>query len=273
MGKNLQSSYLADGNPIPPPFGVQQPGDETINQIYEQSVIDQQTVEESGDHWKSVSFLDNKYGPAGGYKDILTINTSKLFTETHLEYIVPNTLQPVGFIQSCYNPYELYTEQNTTIGADSQLMLTALPLFRENLSENQTLNFEDGKNVYNISVTPGMTYLEGDDYLNRLSGNYDGTSEINGVYQSMQFIPDINSLTLNGISYQDSTANIQGAADAIVNLFTQGNEVPSNNTAVPAPSDNLISHMGGGQQSRLFEWGLVYTPIDQIIVEYNYIQM
>ena len=138
-------------------------------------------------------------------------------------------------------------------------MLTALPILRENLSENQTLNFEDGKNVYNISVTPGKTYLDGEDYLNRLSGNYNGTSEISGAYQSMHFIPDINALTLNGISYQDANANIQGAADAIVNLFGGGNDVPSNNTSVPAPSDNMINHMGAGQQSRLFEWGLVYN--------------
>ena len=259
LGKNLQSSYLADGNPIPPPFGVQPPGEQVINQTVEQSVIDQETVEDSGEHWKDISFLDNSYGPEGGYKDILTINTNKLFTETHLEYIVPNTLQPIGFIQSCYNPYELYMEQNTNIGSDSQLMLTALPILRKNLSENRTLNFEDGKNTYNISVTPGKTYLDGEDYLNRLSGNYNGTSEISGAYQSMHFIPDINALALNGISYQDPNANIQGAADAIVNLFGGGNDVPSNNTSVPAPSDNMINHMGAGQQSRLFEWGLVYN--------------
>ena len=42
LGKNLQSSYLADGNPIPPPFGVQPPGDEVINQTVEQSVINQE---------------------------------------------------------------------------------------------------------------------------------------------------------------------------------------------------------------------------------------
>ena len=41
----------------------------------------------------NVSFLDNKYGPEGGYKDILSINTNKLLTETHLEYEKPNTQQ------------------------------------------------------------------------------------------------------------------------------------------------------------------------------------
>ena len=140
LGKNLQSSYLSDGNPIPPPFGVQQPGDEVISQTVEQSVINQETVEDSGEYWKGVSFLDNKYGPEGGYKDILTINTNKLFTETHLEYVTPNTIQPIGFTISCYGPYELYTGENTSIGSDSPLMLAALPLFQLNFVKSSKSN-------------------------------------------------------------------------------------------------------------------------------------
>ena len=259
LGKNLQSSYLSDGNPIPPPFGVQPPGDEVINQIYEQSVIDQTTVEDSGDYWKGVSFLDNRYGPEGGYKDILSINTNKLFTETHLEYITPNTLQPLGFTFSCYGTYELYTGENTAIGADSPLMLSALPILQSNLSQNQTFNTEDNENGNNISITPGQTYLDGEEYLNRLSGNYVGTSQISGQYQNLPFIPDINQLKLNSVNYGGALSNIAATADALGEMFNNGNNIPGNDTSVPNPSDNFISHMGAEQQQSLFQDNLVYN--------------
>ena len=111
-------------------------------------------MKSSGEYWKGVSFLDNRYGPEGGYKDILSINTNKLFTETHLEYVTPNTLQPIGFTLSCYGTYELYTGQNNiAIGSDSPLMLAALPLFQLNLSQNQTFNISDNENGNNISIS------------------------------------------------------------------------------------------------------------------------
>ena len=270
LGKNLQSSYLSDGNPIPPPFGVQQPGNEVINQTIEQSVINQETVEDSGEYWKGVSFLDNKYGPEGGYKDILSINTNKLFTETHLEYVTPNTLQPIGFSISCYGTYELYTGENTSIGSDSPLMLTALPLFQLNLSENQTFNTLDNENGNNISISPGLTYLKGEDYLNRLSGNYNGTSEITGQYQNLPFIPDINQLQLNGINYAGVTDNISATADALGEYLTNGNNIPQNDLSVPNPSDNFITHMGAQQQKSLFQDNLVFN---QYRPDYSRVQL
>ena len=36
LGKNLQSSYLSDSNPIPAPFGLQQPGKQNTN-IYDKN--------------------------------------------------------------------------------------------------------------------------------------------------------------------------------------------------------------------------------------------
>ena len=270
LGKNLQSSYLSEGNPIPPPFGIQQPGNEIISQTVEKSVINQKTVEESGEYWKGVSFLDNRYGPAGGYKDILSINTNKLFTETHLEYVTPNTIQPIGFTLSCYGTYELYTGENTTIGSDSPLMLAALPLFQLNLSQNQTFNLLDNNNGNNISITPGLTYLKGEDYLNRLSGNYDGTSEITGRYQNLPFIPDINQLQLNGVNYAGVLDNISATADAIGEYFSNGNNIPQNDLSVPNPSDNFISHMGAQQQKSLFQDNLVYN---QYRPDYSRVQL
>ena len=65
LGKNLQSSYLADGNPISPPFGIQPPGKQNTN-IYERPVIDQETVEELAPPNLTSLFLDNSYGPEGG---------------------------------------------------------------------------------------------------------------------------------------------------------------------------------------------------------------
>jgi hypothetical protein len=270
LGKNLQSSYLADGNPVPPPFGVQQPGNEIISQTVEQSVINQETVESSGEYWKGVSFLDNRYGPAGGYKDILTINTNKLFTETHLEYVTPNTLQPIGFTLSCYGTYELYTGQNTIVGSDSPLMLAALPILQLNLSENQTFNISDNENGNNISISPGLTYLKGEDYLNRLSGNYDGTSEISGQYQNLPFVPDINQLKLNGVNYAGVTDNITATVNAISSYFNNGNNIPQNDLSVPNPSDNFITHMGVQQQQSLFQDNLVYN---QYRPDYSRVQL
>ena len=59
LSRNLQSSYLADGNPIPPAWGIQPPGDQKLNQFYEISVKDQPTVEETGAKSQRSLFLDN----------------------------------------------------------------------------------------------------------------------------------------------------------------------------------------------------------------------
>ena len=78
LGKNLQSSYLAESNPIPPSFGVHPPGEKetTINFT---NVKDQKTVSEESQGVQESLFLDNMYGPEGGYSDVQTINVNKLF--------------------------------------------------------------------------------------------------------------------------------------------------------------------------------------------------
>ena len=81
LSKNLHSSYLWDGKPISPPFGVQEPGEQVYETSRMQNVPDQPTVGEVARGVAGVAgatvkspltklFLDNKYGPAGGYNDV-----------------------------------------------------------------------------------------------------------------------------------------------------------------------------------------------------------
>ncbi len=58
LGKNLQSSYLSDSNPVPAPFGLQPPGKQNTS-IYEKSVIDQKTVQELAPQNQVNLFIDN----------------------------------------------------------------------------------------------------------------------------------------------------------------------------------------------------------------------
>jgi len=41
LGKNLQSSYLADSNPVPPSFGIQSPGKNVYTNLSDNFIIDQ----------------------------------------------------------------------------------------------------------------------------------------------------------------------------------------------------------------------------------------
>ena len=270
LSRNLESSYLHDNNPIQPFFGEQKPGGIKIEQFYDKSVIDQDTVQEGGLTQQGSLYLDNKYGPEGGYSDVQTINVDKLIRENVLEYLEGNTLTPRGYTVSCYNAYDILNEINISNGVvtimnsnvlnDSQLIQTSSGYLRKSLGENQkqSLLFE-GPEATSISVSPGKTYLKDDDYLSRLAGVDVNYSEIGSMYFTQQFIPDITPLLKNGYSYSGVFGNIQATANAIGNFFNNGNNIPANNTSVPSPSNNLINHMGFSQQSQLFTRGLNFN--------------
>ena len=266
LSRNLQSSYLADGNPIPPPWGVQPPGGEKLNQFYEYSVIDQKTVEEIAPPNLQSLFLDNSYGPEGGYGDIQTINVRKVLPRRGVDYVTPNTLQPKSFISSEYTPAEILETVNITNGMvntlnskilnDSELQQRSSGELREQLRYNQGWSekdlTEDGSYMFNVSSTPGEKELKGTDYLSRLTNLYYGYSRIPGHYFDGIFVPDINYLSKNGVSMTDTFGNIQATANALVSMMGGGNNIPTNLTSTPKPSDAFINYMGYAQQRTLF---------------------
>ena len=266
LGKNLQSSYLAEANPIPPSFGIQSPGEKetTINFT---NIKDQKTVEEESEELQKSLFLDNMYGPEGGYSDVQTINVNKLFGDSRVEYVALNSLQPKTFTSANYTPVEILETVNITNGListlnskildDSHLIEVSSGYLRRNLGYNQSQELYDnsdaGGSQFNISTSPGKEVMKGTDYLSRLANLYYGGSNIPGDYLNPPFVPDINGLIGNRISYTSELGNIQATANAIINIFTPGsNDIPSNTASIPVPSDKFIEHMGKDQQSRLF---------------------
>ena len=266
LGKNLQSSYLSDSNPIPAPFGIQQPGKQNTN-IYEQSVIDQKTVQELAPQNLVNLFLDNSYGPEGGYLDVQTINVKKVLPRRGLDYVTQNTLQPKSFVSSEYTSAEIFKTVNITNGMvntlnskilnDSELVQKSSGNLRKQLGYNQGWNDLDlsdkGSFMFNVSVNPGEKELDGTDYLSRITNLYYGYSNIPGNYFDGIFKPDINFLAKNGISTMAGTfGNIQATANAVASLLTGGDNVPTNAVSNPVPSDRFITYMGEEQQKALF---------------------
>ena len=269
LGKNLHSSYLWDGKPISPPFGVQQPGEQVYETSRMQDVPDQPTVGEVAKAPLTKLFLDNKYGPAGGYNDVQLIDVTKVLPREGVGYVSDNTMAPKTFTSSEYTPAEILETVNITNGIvntmnskildDSNLMGVSSGWLRQNLGEIQKQYLDQisdgpkGSYLFDISVSPGKKELKGTDFLSRINNQYDGSSELPGYYFYDIFVPDINTLSKNGISTTGSYGNIQATANALSNLITGGNDIPRNLTANPAPSEKFIEHMGFLQQSKLFE--------------------
>ena len=269
LGKNLHSSYLWDGNPISPPFGVQEPGEQAYVTSIMQNVPDQPTVSEVAESPLTKLFLDNKYGPAGGYNDVQLIDVNKVLPREGVAYVSDNTVSPKTFTSSEYTPAEILSTVNITNGIintvnskildDSNLMGVSSGWLRKNLGEIQQQYLDQisdgpkGNYLFDISVSPGKKELKGTDFLSRINNQYDGSSELPGHYFADIFVPDINSLSKNGISTSGQYGNIQATANALSNLITGSNDIPRNLTANPEPSEKFIEHMGFIQQSKLFE--------------------
>ena len=266
LGKNLQSSYLADGNPLPPPFGVQPPGDFSYQNLSDNFVINQKTVLETGTQFQTNLFLDNSYGPAGGYKDVQLIDVKKVLPRAQSDYISPNTLQPKSFVASVYTPQEILETVNITNGIvntinekvlnDSKLAQDSSGHLRENLGEVQSQYlFEistDGSSTANISTDPGSNQIGGTDFISRISNMYYGYSTIPGNYFQEAFVPDINELQLDGVNQGATTQNIQATVSAIGDLLTGGQGIPTNPFSIPNPSETFINYMGEESQTSLF---------------------
>ena len=271
FSRNLDSSYLNDNNPIQPFFGVQEPGGEKLIQFYDKSVIDQKTVQEGGLIQQGLRYLDNRYGPEGGYSDVLTIDVDKLSRENVLEYLEGGTLKPKTFTQSCYNAYDILNTVNISNGVttilnpsvldDSELMKVSAGRLRQSIGENLKYSklYYDTDDAISISTTPGKEYLKHDDYLTRLSGVDVNHSEIESTYLGYQFIPDVKQLVNNMVSFSSFGGNIQATANALGNFWNGTNNIPANNQSVPTPSNNLIDHLNDFQQTRLFTHSLNFN--------------
>tara|TARA_B100001094_G_scaffold332564_1_gene405204 strand:+ start:11125 stop:13998 length:2874 start_codon:yes stop_codon:yes gene_type:complete len=269
LGKNLQSSYLADSNPITASFGIQEPGSTNYNSLSDNFIKDQETVQEKGVTLQTNLFLDNKYGPMGGYKDVRLIDVDKVLPRTGQGYVAPNTVTPQSFVSSSYTPKEILETVNITNGLtntlnnkilnDSKLTEVSAGYLRENLGYIQSqYDFDisvDGAASSNISRTPGDKILEGTDFISRITNLYYGYSTIPGNYFQNTFIPDINELKLNQINYVGGLApNITATANALQNsIFSSGLGIPTSPATMPIPSDTFIQYMGEEQQSALFQ--------------------
>ena len=271
LGKNLQSSYLADGNPLPPPYGVQKPGDFSYQNLSDNFVIDQKTVMEIGEKYQTSLFLDNSYGPEGGYTDVKMIDVEKVLPRLGKDYVSPNTIQPKNFVSATYTPGEILDTVNITNGVtntlnskilnDSRLMSVSSGYLRRGLAaKQQQFLFEttDGPGTpppaeKNISTSPSQLILEGTDFMSRITDLYYGYSEIPGNYFDSVFVPDINGLKLNQISYQGGLDNFQATAEAIINGIIGNDGIPNSPGALPIPSDTFINYMVVEQQSALFK--------------------
>jgi len=266
LGKNLQSSYLADGNPLSPPFGVQTPGDFSYQNLSDNFVIDQKTVLETGVNYQNNLFLDNSYGPEGGYKDVLLIDVKKVLPRAQSDYISPNTLQPKSFVASVYTPQEILDTVNITNGIintinekvlnDSKLVQDSSGYLRRNLGELQAQYLyeisDEGSGNANISTDPRSNQIQGTDFISRISNMYYGYSDIPGNYFQETFVPDINQLQVAGINQGGVTQNIQATASAVADILTGGQGIPNNPFSVPNPSDTFINYMGEESQTALF---------------------
>jgi len=269
LGKNLQSSYMADSNPETPSFGIQQPGSTNYSYLSDKFVVDQDTVQEKGTKPQTNLFLDNKYGPMGGYKDVQLIDVDKVLPRTGQGYVAPNTVTPQSFVSSNYTPAEILETVNITNGLvntlnnkilnDSKLIELSAGYLRENLGYIQSqYDFEvstNGAADSNISRKPGNKILEGTDFISRITNLYYGYSNIPGNYFQTTFVPDINSLQLNQINYVGGLApNINATANAIQNsVFSNGLGIPTSPTNMPIPSDIFLQYAGEEQQSALFQ--------------------
>jgi len=271
LGKNLESSYLADGNPITPFYGIQKPGDFSYTYLSDKATIDQDTVQEEGVNIQKSLFLDNKYGPMGGYKDVQLIDVDKVLPRTGQGYVAPNTVTPQSFISSNYTPAEILETVNITNGIintinnkilnDSLLQEQSSGYLRENLGHKQSQYLFEVNNEtdglvpadFNVTTSPNQVTLKGTDFMSRITNLYFGYSTIPGNFVSPVFVPDINGLQLDRVSYQSSlTNNIEATADALSNSIFGTNNVPTTNSNKPTPSDTLINYMGKRQQAALF---------------------
>ena len=257
LGKNLQSSYLADSNPITASFGIQEPGSTNYNSLSDNFIKDQETVQEKGVTLQTNLFLDNKYGPMGGYKDVRLIDVDKVLPRTGQGYVAPNTVTPQSFVSSSYTPKEILETVNITNGLtntlnnkilnDSKLTEVSAGYLRENLGYIQSqYDFDisvDGAASSNISRTPGDKILEGTDFISRITNLYYGYSTIPGNYFQNTFIPDINELKLNQINYVGGLApNITATANALQNsIFSSGLGIPTSPATMPIPSDTCCT--------------------------------
>ena len=277
LGKNLQSSYLADANPVPASFGIQEPGKNIYTSLSDNFIIDQNTVQEGGLTPQTTLFLDNKYGPMGGYSDVQLIDVDKVLPRTGMGYVAPNTRTPQSFVSSNYTPAEILETVNITNGListlnskilnDSQLTEVSSGYLRENLGYLQSQYDYEKQNRFDslistniipdskVTTGPGNKQLEGTDFMSRITNLYYGYSTIPGSYFQSTFVPDINALQLNQINYVGGLApNIIATADAIQNsVFSSGLGIPTNPTTTPVPSDMFLQYMGEEQQSALFE--------------------
>ncbi len=221
------------------------------------SVVDSAEVEEIGDVEEVRLYINNQYGPEGGYDDRYSVQDVQKLVTKREEYF--------KFVASVYNPVRILFDDNPqgsdgTVSQDSSLMQIAAKSLRtefeyrvaEELQQETVgrLNFLSalkdpfiagdiirGKQEliepdWNISV-PNNIVAKGLDYISRLSGVYVPYSWIPGDY----------------FSNTPRKLFVNQAINKVTGIFTDKFKLPTEKTGMQTFLDNT----GGGQKSTLLK--------------------
>jgi hypothetical protein len=208
------------------------------------------------------AYLDNYYGPVGGFNDMYGVTTQILGQPIHQPYL------PTTFVASSYSPYEILlstnpTGTNGTLSQDSYLARLGATylneLFQERINRQIFINTVGQVNLESLSdpfeaslivtgqepliyrnwkiTSPENPILAAADLITRLGGAYWPVSPIPGDYFSDN--------TRNGQTQQTSNAL------NVVNQLTGGFLGPILNIN-RNPSEIFLANTGNGQRSVLF---------------------
>jgi hypothetical protein len=211
-----------------------------------------------------VAFIQNIYGPEGGYKDMYFVTDLQLNNKIYLPY-----WDPPNFIPSFYTPYQILTSTNPTgtdgplsqdsfiarLGADylreafrarvaaeiyqNTIGLVNLEALQDPFEVAQVLAGQVPLIYRNWRITiPENPIIAAGDFISRLGGVYWPVSPIPGDY--------FNENEMNG-----APTNQTSLALNVANQLTGGFLGPILNIK-RNPSEIFLSNTGNGQRSALF---------------------
>jgi len=208
------------------------------------------------------AFIDNYYGPVGGFNDMYGVTTTILGEPIHQPYL------PTNFVPSSYSPYAILLSTNPT-GSDGSLSQDSYlarlgatylnDLFKDRINREIFINTVGQVNLQSLQdpfdaslivtgqepliyknwkiTSPENPVTAAADLLTRLAGAYWPVSPIPGDY--------FTDNTRNGQTPQTSNAL------NVVNQLTGGFLGPILNSK-RNPSEIFLANTGNGQRSVLF---------------------
>ena len=247
-GYDLNINFNGPPLPVTPNQGEYSPND-TVLDIVNEFFID-------------AAYIDNYYGPVGGFNDMYGVTTQILGQPIHQPYL------PTNFVPSSYSPYTILLSTNPT-GSDGSLSQDSYlarlgakylnKLFQDRINREIFINTVGQVNLQSLQdpfeaslmitgqepliyrnwkiTSPENPVTAAADLLTRLAGAYWPVSLIPGDY--------FTDNTRNGQTQQTSTAL------NVVNQLTGGFLGPILNSK-RNPSEIFLANTGNGQRSVLF---------------------